>query len=168
MEKLKVFEENDSITFIKPFLSRSKLNHTRKIYSRVLAKNQKSNDLRLSLFTKFVYYSDTLNNNDYRELVFENNGKKRFFNNEDICQLTCEYLHDIKSKNYTLNDYNILLSTIHKNNEIIYEKINEKNTIDILRLQKIKNLKKIDFLNKNKFINEMCNKEIDGLIEKLY
>ena len=33
---------------------------------------------------------------------------------------------DIKSKNYTLNDYNILLSTIHKNNEIIYEKINEK------------------------------------------
>ena len=167
LEKLKIFEENESITFIKPFLSRNKLkSYQKNIFPSSNKEIKSQEDLRLLLFRKFVYYSDSLNNDEYRELVFQNNGNKRIFNNEDICQLTCEHLHNIKLKNYTLNDYNILLNTIHKKNEINYEKINEKKTVEQLRLEKLKNLNKIDFLKKNKFIHDMCNNELDSLNEK--
>ena len=68
-------------------MSRSKLkSYQKNIFPSSSKEIKNQNDL--IHYLQVCLFSDTLNNNDYRELVFKIFVKKDFFNNEDICQLT--------------------------------------------------------------------------------
>ena len=124
---------------------------------------------------KDIIKNKKLLNNFFKNYVSEgiNRGQKRYFDEDNMCVLSGDFLNEIDGKAYSYKDYQNLIIDVHKNNVQMVEEnesslgnVENKFNLGNISLNKIKNVLDDNIFLENSFINNLVKKDINDILEK--